>query len=707
MSDPQPSATVPPNSAETASTSIEVNESVDATLSPHDIASGEGASACSSAEQQEEVSESVTDQRLFLDEALPSLQDKSVDEVASLIDQIASSVSNDDVDRQIASHQAEMDEMKEFMERAEAEGLLDDDQVDEDAEDGTILLKSKAGDYNPIMESYEKKSGTGGQASVASAKTLPLEAPVNKGNINAQSGNDTNQTKQNAPSKRVADTGAALLHVPLSGEVDSNSVLRYAAAATQDALRRGESPVVPLLSMGMAVGFGKLTKDAMRAAERSIVAWLPTAPRVVVYTDCDLEKRFDGTQFVKLCAASHVEIRSLQKNSKPQTVDKSHLVHSDESAPNSAQRTAEATIGGSAGDERAETADPAPNKTRVNRYTRTADNKPVKEFPDGVAGFTADGRPIPIVNDGPTFDPKLPNVMGDMTYRNNLLATPKFDPKHWFYKRWDKKRYLVFGSMGPKNCNLKYDKYYMCCFCAAANKSECATIAAHVRKDKNCYHGRMFNLGVIPIGEWFAVAPPRFSKDATATYSNPLHREYMEEYINEQKRATVELEQRVLDDEVRARNKTNTLVNQLREKQMNPALAPSNAQAQCEIAAQREANKLQDEQRALAQAEAAKEQQQDQGQKQIAGRRSVGGTSAARGRRRLARGGGAAGRGRGGQRLAKTMPASASRSALQQQFVDPRVVPSAQNTNSGEWTAQQRTMQRQTASQRPAGVKIE
>lgn len=674
MSEATSTAVPEPTPSEETNQSVETEQEQEQQQQPDTVVKQETVES-----DQAATTDSDSASRLFLDEALPSLEDKSVDQVASLIEQVANSVTSADVERQMAADKAEMAEMKQFMERAQAEGLLDDDEVDEDAEDGTILLKSKTGDYNPIMEAYRKKTPATGSDAKATSKAVE-SASTSPKNITAPT---------NESDAALLET-AVLLHVPLSGEIDSNSVLRYAAAATQDALARGEAPIVPLLSMGMAVGFGKLTPEALKAAERTIIAWLPAAPRTIVYSDCDLQKRFDVEKFAAaMCSKEAIEVRSLHKQSKkPTKVDASHVVQANKAASMSA---AGQSSGG--GMKESETNDPAPNKTRINRFTRDENNQPVQEFPDGVAGYAADGRAIPIVNDGATFDPTLPNVMGDMAYRNKLLSTPKFDPSHWYYKRFDKLKYLVIGSMGPKNCNLKYDEYYMCAFGAASSKSDCAAIAKHVAKEKNCYHGKMFNLGVIPIGEWFAVAPPRFSKDATATYSNPLHREYMDAYINEQKRATVELEQRVLDDEVRARSKTNTLVNQLKEKQMNPGLAPSAAQAQHEIAAQRAANKAQDERRALAQAEAdsGEQQQQAQTKRSAADRRRGGGQAAARARRRLTRGAGGAGRGR----------VHAAAPAIGQHVND-----ALQRTGAG--AAAQPQPQQQSHSQRPTGgIKIE
>ena len=109
-----------------------------------------------------------TNGRLFLDESLPSLEDKTVDEVASLIDSMAASVTEADVKRQIAEHERQVAEMKAFMQKAVDEGVIVDD--DEDKE-GTMLLKSKSGDYNPIMDAHAKQQ----KETSAAEKAVPLQ----------------------------------------------------------------------------------------------------------------------------------------------------------------------------------------------------------------------------------------------------------------------------------------------------------------------------------------------------------------------------------------------------------------------------------------------------------------------------------------------------------------------------------------------------
>lgn len=207
--------------------------------------------------------------------------------------------------------------------------------------------------------------------------------------------------------------------------------------------------------------------------------------------------------------------------------------------------------------------DPTPDKRRVNRYTRNENGNPVINLPEGVAGLAADGTEIPIDNSGRNFNPQIPDVFQDREYRNALM-TSQYDPDKDKNMFWNPKiKFMVVSVIGPKHCRIKTDRYCMRAWGFAKSKNQCANIADWVKKASP--YGRLWDILAVPIGGWFTV-PPQFSDEATATYSNPLHQQYMEQYINEQKRATVELEQRVMDEKAASKSKGNTLANQLRQQ---------------------------------------------------------------------------------------------------------------------------------------------
>jgi hypothetical protein len=499
------------------------------------------------------------------------IQGKTVDQVAKLIDEHAEEVTDEQIVEQNELLDRDVAEMKQFMDKAVNEGVLVDD-TDENVDDGSILLKNKAGDYNPLMDAVTKKrkdlDAKWQTPAVASGKSAEmLDAPSS----------ESKSTVRNA----------VVLHIPLSGARDVNEAMRYGAAAVQDSVRRGEAPVCPLLQTVTTVGMGQFSAEVDEITAQTLAAFRANIGALRVYVDLDHEQKFSGT-FSSTTVLRSLDAKRQKSLERSQRTERETLDNAAESGNNEN----DADEHGDDDNDDQDLVDPMPEKTRVNRYTRDDDGKPVQEFPDGVAGYASDGRAIPVNNAGADYDPKIPNVLGDMEYRNDLLTSKTYDPKDWYYKRFDKMRWLVVAYMGPKNCNVKYEDYYMCVFGAAKTKADCKKIVDHVRKRKNCFHGRLFNLGAVEIGEWFATAPPRFAKESTASYANPLHQEYMQSYLENQKRTTVEMEQRVLDDEVRARQKTNTLQQQLQEKQMNPELAPNAMQVEADIAQQREADKL-------------------------------------------------------------------------------------------------------------------
>lgn len=481
-----------------------------------------------------------TNEQNFLDKPIDDLlQGKSAAQIASLIDQLASNVTDEQVASQIQAHERTMEDMKNYMAKAKADGVLPEDTTDEDAQDGSILIRNKTGDYNPLLEKIQGKPAS----ATASSSSSPL-TPV-------------------------------LIEIPISGNVTPEQVIQYAAAACLNSLENGEEPNCPLLTLIHTVGRGQLN-DA-------VYQYLPlinTHGRTsVIYTGCDLlatYKAEENTEDIVRVLPLSVTLVTPIKN-EPGKIARPKAIPAAAATAAMAAKASTSTPTNLANDE----IDPMPSKERVNRFSNNGAN--AQNYPDGVAGYTADGRAIPIDNSGPNFDPTLPNVLGDMDYRNRLVSARKFDAKDWFYKRYDKLRWLVVAYMGPQNCNIKTTEYFMCVFGACAKKAECAKIVEHIRDPRNCYNGKIFNIGVVELGNWFQTSPPVFASDATATYSNALHREYMEAYINEQKRATVELEQRVMDEEIAARSKKNTLKQQLIEKGMNPDLAPTPAVAQAEI----------------------------------------------------------------------------------------------------------------------------
>ena len=200
---------------------------------------------------------------------------------------------------------------------------------------------------------------------------------------------------------------------------DNNEILRYSSAAVQHSLQRGEAPNAPLLTMGAAVGFGCLTDEAKQQANSVVDAWAPVCDIVAVYCDLvDDKASFDVTAMSFYRTAKCVECRTIvETENEPVEEEEKSTQTADTSVTETTTTTSTAM------EVQKQKSDPQPDKTRINRYTRDENNKPVQEFPPGVAGVTKDGRKIPIVNDGKDFDPKLPNVLGDMEYRNRLLST--------------------------------------------------------------------------------------------------------------------------------------------------------------------------------------------------------------------------------------------------------------------------------------------
>ena len=143
--------------------------------------------------------------------------------------------------------------------------------------------------------------------------------------------------------------------------------------------------------------------------------------------------------------------------------------------------------------------------------------------------------------------------------------TSQYDPekdKPMFYN--NKYQFAVVSVIGPHHCRIKTDRCVMRIWGFAKTKKECSTIAKWVRD--TAYMGYIWDIGVVPCKTFFPV-PPIYAEDATSTYSNPLHKQYIDDYLREQKRATIELEQRVLDDKITREKSANTMAKQLSRTQ--------------------------------------------------------------------------------------------------------------------------------------------
>jgi hypothetical protein len=506
----------------------------------------------------------------FLDAPLDTAS-MTVDEIAALIDARADATTEHDVQAQIAKHTYEIETMKQFMQAAVADGVIND-TTDENAEDGTVLLKDRSGKYNPIMDAIKKQEAEKSATAAVPAITYK-------------------------PSTGLM----VLVETPYSSgpEVDPADIRRYTDEAIEDCLRRGEVPIAPQLVRNLYDSV-VLSDEALKKARRTTAnamanALVQRCDRIVIYSDFGVSKsskqRADSIKGTAAENSGVVEHRTLLGWSKEDR-EKRKLGEQAVAARAvvAANKAVSTEVASSKEKTDVEINDPMPDKSRVNRYTVDDNgNAVLQDLPEGVAGFASDGTAIPVLNEGKDFNPRVPNTTGDMEFRNRLMALEYRSELDRYTPLHKDQLFAVVSHLGPKNCNIKTEDYYLAIWEVCKTPAECAKVADHIRRTNPM--GKLFHIGVVDLrkSRWFKTAPPQFSKEATATYSNPLHREQMEAYIREQKRAQVELEQRVMDDDIRSRQHTNTLAKQLEEKGMDPNLAQSPAEVQSEIAKHQEA----------------------------------------------------------------------------------------------------------------------
>lgn len=167
------------NDAEVAAVVEETNSAEPALTSASDTNEQVVPENDETVEEQEEEEEEVAGEdeadgepaQPFLDQALEGLDQMDAEQMQSLLSNMVKNTKPENVQAQKDVHDAEIESMQKLMMDAQQEGLLNEDDVEaaegDDGEqmqstaDGSILLKSKAGDHNPILDDLRKKQRSG------------------------------------------------------------------------------------------------------------------------------------------------------------------------------------------------------------------------------------------------------------------------------------------------------------------------------------------------------------------------------------------------------------------------------------------------------------------------------------------------------------------------------------------------------------------
>jgi hypothetical protein len=189
------------------------------------------------------------------------------------------------------------------------------------------------------------------------------------------------------------------------------------------------------------------------------------------------------------------------------------------------------------------------------------------EVDENVGGFVADGSTVPIQNVGAHARTDLPPVYRDVTYREQLMST-KYDPALDKPFLWNKKiKYIVVSMLGP-DCPQKCPRRLFRVWGGVHNQAEGEELMKEVIK-KNPY-GHLWRTYFYSIQRWIDFPPkgdPKQTKGTVAESTNEFQ-DYLDANVEHQKQVHLELEQRALDAKAGEKTQGQTIVEQLKKKNM-------------------------------------------------------------------------------------------------------------------------------------------
>ena len=204
----------------------------------------------------------------------------------------------------------------------------------------------------------------------------------------------------------------------------------------------------------------------------------------------------------------------------------------------------------------------------VLRSKKAAYDEQWKNEDENVAGRVADGTVIPIVNEGPLARADLPPVYRDGPAQRGKVLGGKYDPALDKPFLWSKNfRYVVVSMMGP-DCPQQAPRRLFRVWGGVKTPKEGKDLMDEVVK-KNPY-GSWWRTYLYSIQRWIAFPPKGQKEDkGTVMEGNNEYAEYQQAFFDHQKHVTVELEQRALDTKAGEKSAGQTIIEQLKQKNMN------------------------------------------------------------------------------------------------------------------------------------------
>lgn len=187
---------------------------------------------------------------------------------------------------------------------------------------------------------------------------------------------------------------------------------------------------------------------------------------------------------------------------------------------------------------------------------------------DNIAGYVADGSVVPVQNEGELARADLPPVYRDgPAYREKMMREqydPAQDKPFLFNKDF---KFVVVSMMGP-DCPQKAPRRMFRIWGVVKSRKHAEKLMQTVVK-KNKY-GDFWRTYCYSIQRWIGFPPKgKDGEKGTVMEGNNEFAEYLQANMDHQKHATVELEQRALDTRAKEKTEGQSIVEQLKKKNMS------------------------------------------------------------------------------------------------------------------------------------------
>lgn len=207
------------------------------------------------------------------------------------------------------------------------------------------------------------------------------------------------------------------------------------------------------------------------------------------------------------------------------------------------------------------------------RDKKAAHEKNWEGVDKNIAGFVADGSAIPIRNEGALARGNLPPVYRDGPAHREKVMSEVYDPSQDKPFLWNKhvKKFVV-SMIGP-DCPQKCPRRMFRIWGGVKDDDEAKQLMKEAcKKNKYAHKWRTY---LYSIQRWVEF-PPKGNQDkvkGTVMENNNEFEEYLQANFDHQKHVVVELEQRAMDTKAMEKTEGQSIIQQLKEKNMDIGLA--------------------------------------------------------------------------------------------------------------------------------------